>query len=213
MHNLCRLFLFALLPCLPVVAQDPVHSSTVTFSAGGNVDSYNHFGEGGGPSFAGAYEYRLWRYFGLEAGVNAILPTKQGFEFPAIFSITSQGTATSFFTGTQPINTVAIPVQTRTVVTMLPFGIRGILPLAQGKLELFAGFGGAYEFNGGVHALNGRGDDANGMLGQASAGARYALDHRRHYWVGTTVRGYSNASYGKQSWVTWTADFAIRFGH
>lgn len=198
------LFLFlALLSCPILQAQDATHTSTVTLSAGGDVDSYNWSGQGGGPSFSGTYEYRLWKYFGVEAGVNTILPARTGYS--QILSIVPSGTAFSL-NSPNPTNYSVYPYHNRDVVTLLPFGFRGILPLSNDRLELFAGFGGAYAFNSAD-------SNYNALLGQASLGGRFSLDHRRHFWLGSTLRGYSNLGYGHQTWVSWTADFGVRFGH
>ncbi len=156
-------FVLALLSCSILQGQDATHTSTVTLSAGGDVASYNWSGQGGGPSFSGTYEYRLWKYFAVEAGVNTILPSRTG--YGQIFSIFPSGTNLSL-NSANPLNYSVYPYHTRDVVTLLPFGFRGILPLSSGRLELFAGFGGAYAFNRAP-------SNYNALLGQASLGGRF----------------------------------------
>jgi hypothetical protein len=85
--------------------------------------------------------------------------------------------------------------------------LKGILPLANNRLELFAGVGGAYAWNS---EFSGR---LNGSLAQASLGGRLALDRGHRFWLGTTLRGSSNFGSGRQAWVPLTIDLGIRFGH
>lgn len=191
-----------------LIGQDSVHTSTVTLSAGGQPYSYNHFDEHGGPAFDGRYEFRLWKYFALEAGADVLLPEGRTGEFLPV--ILSGQTLTSSL-GLGCAACVLVPLPTRTPVTILPFGGKGILPVANGRLELFIGIGGAYAL---YPALFGVSRDA--LLAQASLGGRLALDRKRHYWLGTSVRGYSTGyshyGFSRQTWLSWTADLGFRFG-
>jgi hypothetical protein len=188
-------------------AQDAVHTSTVTLSAGGQVYSYDHFDERGGPAFDGRYEYRLWKYFALEAGVDTLLPESHT---ALLVSLISNGVILTSL-GSNCGNCVIVPIAERTQVRLLPFGAKGILPIVSGRVELFAGIGGAYAWHSDY------GQTGDGMLAQANLGGRFALDQKRHFWLGTSLRGYSTgySNYGsnRQTWVSWTADFALRFGH
>jgi hypothetical protein len=78
--------------------------------------------------------------------------------------------------------------------------------LAAGRVELFAGLGGAYGWN----SVGGRFDSA---YGQGSAGARFAVDRSHRFWVGTTLRGLTNFTRPQQAWLPWTVDLGFRFGH
>jgi hypothetical protein len=104
---------------------------------------------------------------------------------------------------------VIVPISQRSEVAILPFGPKFILPVGNGRTELFLGLGGAYSW----HSNAGF---ANAFLAQGSLGGRFALDHTRRFWLGTSLRGYSTgySNYGpeRQTWVSWTADFGIRFG-
>ncbi len=192
---------------LTLSAQEPSHTGTVTLSAGGQTYSYNEFDERGGPLFSGRYEYRLWKYFALETGVDTLLPATHTVLFLPVIS--SGQTLVSIGPGCPAC--VIVPETERTRVTILPFGAKGILPIVSGRVELFLGMGGAYAW----HADYGQFRDA--LLAQASLGSRLALDRKRHYWLGTSVRGYSTgfSNYGdrRQAWLSWTADFGFRFGH
>jgi hypothetical protein len=172
------------------------------------VYSYNHFDEHGGPAFNGRYEYRLWKYFALEAGVDTLLP-----EIHRIvpFPVISSGVVLVGSGSNCPV-CVFVPESERTRVTILPFGAKGILPVANGRVELFVGIGGAYGWNSGYS-----GQYANALLAEANLGGRFALDQKRRYWLGTSARGYSTgySNYGpnRQTWLSWTVDFGLRFGH
>jgi hypothetical protein len=94
----------------------------------------------------------------------------------------------------------------RSQVSLLNYGFKGILPLAADRVELFAGLGGAYGWN----SVRGLFDSA---YGQGSVGGRFAVDRRRRFWLGTTLRGFTNFRRPQQAWLPWTFDLGIRFGH
>lgn len=190
----------------PVLAQEAAHTSTVTLSVGGQPYSYNYFDEHAGPAAGARYEFRVWKYFALEAGVDNLLPeAHRGIVLPVIPS-----GETIVTIGPGCTSCVIVPVSERSQVTLLPFGAKGILPLANGRLELFLGLGGAYSWHFDARF-------ANALLAQGSLGGRFALDHKHHFWLGSSIRGYStgysNHGADKQTWLSWTADFGIRFGH
>ncbi len=176
----------------------------LTLGVGGQPYSYNSFGQRSGPAFSGHYEYRLWKYVALEAGVDTLLPSTYNTEF---ISVLSGQNLTFYNSGPFCTSCVIVPIPDRARVTLLPFGFKGILPVARGRIELFGGFGGAYAWN------SDNGKYTNALLAQASLGGRMALDRGRHFWLGTSLRGYSNFGDGKQVWVPWTFDLGIRFGH
>ncbi len=200
MHRVFRTILLASLPALTLFAQDGLHTSTITLSAGGEVPTRNDFGESSGPVFSGNYEFRILKYLSLEAGVNTMLPKTENFQ---AFSVLNG--ANLIQTGQcAPCLLVIQPARTR--VTLVPFGLKAILPVRSDRVELFAGGGGAYAF----HADFGNFRDA--MLIQANLGGRVALDQGHHFWLGTSGHFYSNFGSARQEWATWSADFGIRFG-
>jgi hypothetical protein len=93
---------------------------------------------------------------------------------------------------------------TRSVVNLVPFGAKLVLPLASDRFELFVGGGGAYAFHSDGKYLN-------AMLGQGNLGGRVAIDHGRRFWLGTTGRFFSNVGNNRQEWLSWSADLGIRF--
>jgi hypothetical protein len=194
--------LFFAFSCFAAFAQEgDLHTSTLTLGVGGMPYSYNPgSGEGGGSTFTGNYEYRLSKNLAVEGGADIFLSSRENFEQVSVI-LPGQNLITV------PPNTpiYLVPVTQQNRIALVTYGLKGILPLAHDRLELYAGIGGAYawnsEYNGGLNAA----------LGQASLGARLALDRGHRFWLGTTLRGYSN--FGGQAWLPWTINLGIRFGH
>jgi hypothetical protein len=84
-----------------------------------------------------------------------------------------------------------------------------LLPVAQGRVELFGGFGAAYDWNGRSDAPIA----AGAVAMQGSMGARLAVDKQRRFWLGTTGRVISEFGSGAQTRLSFTADLGFRFGH
>ena len=157
----------------------------------------------GGPTFTGNYEYRLSKYLAVEGGTDILLPSGQSFTqvatIPAGQNLIPVGpTGPTIF---------ILQSSERSRVTLLTYGFKGILPLVNNRLELFAGVGGAYAWNSEF------GGQLNGAFGQVSLGGRLAVDRGRRFWLGTTLRGFSSFGPGRQAWVPLTFDFGIRLGH
>jgi hypothetical protein len=106
-------------------------------------------------------------------------------------------------------NRYIAPGTSRVRVTLLPYGLRGILPVANNRGELFIGTGGAYYWR----ATDIDYSSASGTLWQANAGARLALDRGRRFWLGTTLRLYRDTGRPTQAWVSVTGDLGFRLGH
>jgi len=200
-----KLFLLSLLVLGPftILGQDGIHTSTLTLGVGGMPYSYNSNPPKGGPTFSGLYEYRGWKYLAVEGGVDTLLPSV---EYSRFLSVLSPG-QNLITAGPGCPACVLVPISERSRITLLTFGFKGILPLARNRVELFGGFGGAHAWNS---EFGGR---LNGLMGQASLGGRVALDRDHHFWLGTTLRGYTNFGSGRQAWVPLTIDLGIRFGH
>ena len=199
------IFLFLFTGCLTACAQDFVHSSTFTLGVGGLPYSDNPYYptlQTGGPTFAGSYEYRIWKYLAAEAGTDILLPSGQSYVQSA-----SIAAGQNEFPLTSCITNCTTLVSERSSVALLTYGLKGIFPLAGNRLELFAGIGGAYgwnsEFSGSL----------NSAFAQASLGGRLAIDRGHRFWLGTTLRGFTSFGPGRQAWVPLTFDFGIRFGH
>lgn len=174
---------FLLMMCFSVAvlpAQDARGTSTVTFGVGGGwlVDSgLGLGGVGGGPQFNGTYEFRILKYLSLDAGVDTTVSTiPQTQNYAGYYSRTENAA----------------------------FGFRGILPLAKGKTELFAGVDGAYlrDFQA-----------SSSMAIEPEFGFRVAVDKQKHFWLGGTGRFVQNFGIAAGEWFTSTADIGFRFGN
>lgn len=197
MNKRIRSLLVLLVPLCTANAQDTTGISTVTFGLGAGRP-VNPTYTTGGPQLNGSYEYRFLKHWAVEFGVDTSL-VKTG-NYAVIVTYPASGTIltgpSSYSYSYSKINAFA---------TSMPFGFRGILPLSQGRLELFGGGGGAYLWN--------PNSNDGGWGWQASLGARLAVDKHRRYWLGTTGR-YVRSNWANPSqWITWTADLGFRFGH
>ena len=138
-------------------------------------------------SLGGSYSFRLLRHLALEAGVEtAIHPTG-------------------------PIRGAHYDIQPSDLFTWVQFGPRLILPLWDGRMELSAGAGGAYEHYA-VGNASGFLFPRSGWGGNFSAGAAVAIDHGRHFWIGTTPRWFLvNAGYAHDRWFVAGGEISVRF--
>ena len=203
MRRLSMPFTVVMLSLSAVHGQDATGTSTVTLGAGGGWIPAASHGASGGADFTGSYEYRIQKYISLEAGVNETL-TK--YPYSATSSIIPAGTnLLSFFTSGDTV----IIQQGKSHSTSLPFGLRGILPLSGGRLEIFSGLAGDYFWNGRSAAPYA----ADSWGARGSLGARIAIDKQRRFWLGTTGTVSREFGSGRQVWTTWTADLGYRFGH
>ena len=202
-----RIFSFVLLSALAgsALAQEPAKSSsTVTLSVGGAG------GGDGGPAINGNYEFRLFKYLAVEGGLDTMLPGANTYTLESVASLESG--VSNYYGATG--NYVTVPVYQTNRIMMVPFGFKGILPLAHDRLELFVGVGGAYIYNANYSKYS----YLSPWAEQASAGARFAIDRNHRFWVGTTWRffgdlGRSSAEATDRNWFTGTADIGFRFGH
>jgi hypothetical protein len=185
-------------------AQDFVHSSTLTLGAGGTPYSDNALYPGiqtGGPAFSGNYEFRISKFLAVEGGTDILLPSGLRYRQTAVLA----GSNLLSYYVSPCCSMVGMISTERSRVTFLNYGVKGILPLANERLELFAGIGGAYEWNS-------MGGYLSGVLAQAHLGARVAVDRGRRFWLGTTLRGYGSFGQNRQDFVPLTFDFGVRFG-
>ncbi len=204
-HRLFRLLCFSIFFAGGAPAQETVFSSTVTLGVGGETSPRSVAGESTGPVFNGNYEFRILKYLAVEAGVSNMLPRTLRFETIPVYLGINPGVTVTYYNSYVCVPCAVVPIPDRTRVTLLPFGPRGIVPLWNGRAELFAGGGGAY-------ALHADGSFYNAWLMQANLGGRIALDAKRRFWVGTSGRFYSNTGPYRQQWLSWTADLGLRFG-
>ena len=180
-----RLPLLTLCFSLLAVGQE-TGRNTVSIGAGGGFPSGGWRTESFSDSaaFSASYEFRVFKYLAPEVGVVHMIPN--------MLNNSKYGYFTS-----------------RERVTLLSFGARGIAPLRQGRVELFAGAGA-------THIWSSDYDLAQGFhsplwLFQIYGGGRVALDHRHRLWVGPTVRFSRDAGRPTEEWISLTGDFGYRF--
>ena len=172
---------------LPLAAADlQFGTSTLTLGAGAAfpvggelTSSFNR-----GASFAGEYEFGLHRFLAATIGVeNYVLSS---------VNCDPRGCSTA-----------------RERFTLMPFGLRGIIPIAGGRGELFAGTGGARLWS---NSFLGGPFQQDNILWQFNGGFRIGLDRARHFRAGPTVRLNRDLGRPTQEWLSLTADFSYRFG-
>ncbi|HTB15808.1 MAG TPA: hypothetical protein VK752_29765 [Bryobacteraceae bacterium] len=149
------------------------------FTAGGeNVYQTSYLPDSA--AFSAGYEFRVLKYFAPEVSVVNLIPLVPQFgKFP------------------MP------PIRER--VTLVSIGARGILPLHQGRVELFGG-GGAVNVSTSEAYL-----ELGSWLWQVNGGGRIAIGKRRRFWVGPTLRWSRNGGRPTEEWVSLTGDFGFRF--
>jgi hypothetical protein len=134
-----------------------------------------------GPGLHAGYQLRLWKYVAADAGwTGSWLP----------------GTSCSRYGCTYP----------RGEVGFLDYGLRGIVPVDGGRVELSAGLGGGYIWFG---------PDAsyyNSALLQYSGRATVAIDHLKHFRVGFTVRTWRDLGRPTQQWLATTVSLVYGLG-
>jgi hypothetical protein len=131
-----------------------------------------------GAGFSFQYGFRVSRYLAAEAGVQKAWPRDV--------------TGCSRFGCTFE----------RASATFTPFGLRGILPLNNDRVQITAGFGGAYVFRAQTDTF-----DAEQWLAQASAGFSVALSREGRFRIGPSVRFYSDLGRPTQRWAATSLEF------
>ena len=135
-----------------------------------------------GPALHAGYQLRLLKYLAAEGGwTGAWLP----------------GSSCSRYGCEHPVGRVGF----------LDYGLRGIVPVAAGRVELSAGLGGGYIWYG-----PGDAPYYNGSLLQYSGRATVAVDRRRHLRVGFTARTWRDTGSPIQQWLSTTVSVFYGFG-
>jgi hypothetical protein len=157
------------------------------------------------------FGYRPFRYFQADVGLDTI--------FHAAGVRDSQ-------------DTIIGRIKIRDNELLVPFGGRGILPLAGERIELFGGGGAAYIHYGESVEVPGAGDDSNfkcqtcrsrdGWGAYATAGVNVAVERSRRFWVGVESRIIHGKTNGdplgavppletQDTWIDTAAVFTVRF--
>jgi hypothetical protein len=137
-------------------------------------------------------------------------PTGQGFESPLRFT-----NAPLQSDGLECPRCIARPAMERTRFTLPPFGAQATLSLWHDRTELFTGFGGvnAWKPDNTLIEPGRRGTSFNdAWLLQGQGGARVAVDHSRHLWLGPVSRYVTNFGEGKKHWNTYGGTAIFHFG-
>jgi hypothetical protein len=136
----------------------------------------------------GSYGYRLNKHVEAEAGLFTTLDP----------------------TGEQCSSSGCVDVGDR--YYWLPFGIRFIAPLVEGRAELSAGGGGLYEKYTANPTPWGAPEGRHGWGGYFVGSAAVALDPSRHFWLGVTPRFFlANPTYARDRWLQLCGEFSVRF--
>jgi len=184
-----RLFLLTLCLSQAVLCQDSGRN-TISVGAGGGFPTGGEqtftSSVPGSAAFSASYEFRLFKYFAPEVDVVNLIP--------------------KYITNYDPNQGPPTPERYR--VTLISLGGRGIAPLAQGRIELFAGAAA-------VHVSSSNSElffyYSSRWIGQVNGGGRIAIDKGRRFWIGPTVRFSRDGGRPTQEWVSLTADFGFRF--
>jgi len=166
-----------------LAAQDGVarHSLEVGGSGLFPVSGWKASEYSAGPGLHAGYQLRLQKYVAVEGGwTGSWLP----------------GTSCSRYGCEHP----------RGEVGFLDYGLRGIVPVDAGRVELSAGLGGGYIWFGPDDR------DFNSSLLQYSGRATVAIDHRRHFRLGFTVRTWRDLGRPIQQWLSTTVSLIYGLG-
>jgi hypothetical protein len=180
-----RAKLFWLLCCFSFTVFGQWDRTTFSLGAGGGFPAggenvYQTSYLPNSAAFSASYEFRIFKYLAPEVSVVNLTPLVPQFgEYP-------------------------LP-PTRERVTLVSIGGRGILPLHQGRLELFAGGGAVNVSRSDTYV------ELKPWVWQVNGGGRIALGKRRRFWVGPTVRFSRNGGRPTDEWVSLTGDFGFRF--
>ena len=168
-----------------LAAQAHVTRHTLEFDSVGlfPIGGYKADAYSAGPGLRGGYEFRLQRYVTADVGWTAAW---------------APGTACDRFGCTHP----------RYQNRLLDYGLRGVLPLGRGRVEVSAGFGGGYIW----FSPSSDSYYYNGSLLQYSAKGTVALNGSRRARLGLTVRAWRDTGRPTQQWLTTAVGVSYGFG-
>jgi hypothetical protein len=150
--------------CVSVAAssQDAGHSTDAIGAGGGfPAGGYRTDAFSNSVAVSASYEFRPFGYVAPEVGLANLIPKYTNYS--------EYGTSVS-----------------RERVTLLSLGVRGILPVAHGRVELFAGPSVVHIWSSETELSQSY--QSPGWLFEIDGGGRIAIDHGHHFWIGPTVR-------------------------
>jgi hypothetical protein len=158
----------------------PLHS--FEFGAAG-VIPLNGYGYRVGAGWRAGYQLRVLKHLGGDAGFTEAWPMAIDTCLTAYFTCFSS----------------------RQYLKLLDYGLRGVAPLAGGRVELSIGTGGGYIWNQ-WKTYN------NGALFQYSGRAALALDRKGRVRVGFTLRFWRDLGRPTQQWISTTGAVMVGLG-
>ena len=178
------LVLFASLGLLadPLHAQYSARLHSFEFGAAG-VIPLNGYGYSAGAGWRAGYQLRVLKHLGGEAGFTEAWPIAIDTCLTANFTCLSS----------------------RQYVKLLDYGLRGVAPLAGGRVELSVGAGGGYVWNQ-WKTYN------NGALFQYSGKAAFALDRKGRVRLSFTLRFWRDLGRPTQQWISTAGGVVVGLG-
>jgi hypothetical protein len=156
---------------------------TVGFGGGFPAGGYRTAGFSSGPAVSVGYEFRLFKYLAPEVAVVNVIPNA--------------------LTDTEFTNSPS-----RERVTFISLGVRGIAPLREDSIELFAGLGSAHLGSTNSELI---GYSLQTWLLQIGGGGRVAVDRCHRFWIGPTVRLSRDTGRPTVVWVSLSGEVGFRF--
>lgn len=152
------------------------------------------------------YEFRIFKFLSIDTGDEAWFPETRVLRYGSVATL-QPGTNLAAYKGTGTSQLTLIEGTSRSSSDAIHATLRGLLPLADGKMELFAGVGPGYAWNTGSFFIPG-----SRFVGEAEAGGRISLDKDRRFWLGLSTQFFGNWRRDPESWAAATVDFRFVFG-
>jgi hypothetical protein len=186
MKHLPLLSLFLVFSAATLPAQIPIPRANAEIDAAGvsPVGGYLANAYSSGPGLRAGGDFRVTKYLAADAGwTGAWMSLDNGCKYP-------------------PCSYPQLENK------FLDYGLRGVLPLAGGRVEFSVGVGGGY-----IWFDRTSGDSYhNGTLFQYSGKAAVALDRSGHWRVNLTVRTWRDLGSPIQQWLSTAAGISYGFG-
>jgi hypothetical protein len=148
------------------------------------VSGYRTASYSAGPGWRGGYELRIMKHLGADVGFT------EG--WPVITDCERLGCTYS-----------------RQSLKLLDYGLRGVAPIAAGRIELSIGLGGGYVWH--PHGFSGRFGPNQALL-QYSGKAAFALTRSRRIRVTFGLRTWRDLGRPTQQWLSTAAGLSYGFG-
>lgn len=162
----------------------PMHNFEIGAAGVFPLSGFRTYDYEAGPGWRAGYEFRPAKHFAADAGFTQTWP------------ITAENCGRF---GCE---------YAREKLGLLDYGVRGILPVAQGRLELSVGIGGAYVW----HPFGYSGPfGSDGALLQYSGKASFALSQQGRVRANVSVRGYRDLGRPTQQWLATTVGVSCGF--